>query len=335
MYQSRQRFIAASLAVATIGIVKRPANAADFTYRLGLDVPVDHPMTIRATEAAQKIKQDSGGRLEVQLYPNNQLGGDTAMISQVRSGALHMTLMSHGILSSVVPLAAIENVAFAFPNYKEAFATMNGPLGASVRGAIAKIGLYAFDKTWCWGFKQIVNGVRPLNGPTDLKGLKIRVPPSPMEVDIFKAMNATALPVNLSETYVALQSHLVDGSSLPLVTVETSKFYEVQKYLTITNHLFTGGSLIVNGDAWQSLPKELRDIAERSFNAAALAECADIANLDVTIQAKLSSQGLQVGQPDLTSFRAAMNSAGLYRKWKDQFGTDAWALLERTTGALS
>jgi tripartite ATP-independent transporter DctP family solute receptor len=335
MSSSRQTFIASSAAFATIGILRRPADAAEFTYKLGFDEPLSHPMTIRANEAAQKIKLDSGGRLEIQVFPNSQLGDDTAMISQVRLGALHMTLMSDGILSGVVPLAAIENVTFAFSNYKQAFEAMDGPLGANVRAAIAKAGLYPFEKIWCSGFKQVTNSVRLLNSPADFKGLKFRVPPSAMEVALFKAVDASAVPINLNEAYAAMQSHLVDGASLPIVTVETLKFYEVQKYIAITNHLFTGYSVVANGEAWQALPKDLRELTERHFNAAGLLERTDIENLDAMMESKLKSQGMQVTHPDSAAFRRDMRSGGFYKGWREQFGSEAWALLEKSVGGLT
>lgn len=292
-------------------------------------------MTIRATEAAQNIKQDSGGRVNLQIFPNNQLGGDSSMLAQVRSGAISMVLMSDGILSNVVPIAAIENVSFAFSSYRQAFETMDGALGSYIRSGIAKTNLYAFDKIWCSGFKQVVNSVRALNAPSDFKGLKFRVPPSPMETALFKAVNASAVPINFSEAYVAMQTHLVDGASLPIVTVETSKFFEVQKFLTMTNHIFTGYSLIANGDAWQKIPKNLKDVIEKHLNAAALLERSDIGDLETQTATKLQSQGMQIARPDLAPFRAAMQSAGFYKTWKEQFGAEAWTLLEKSVGTLT
>jgi tripartite ATP-independent transporter DctP family solute receptor len=332
---SRRVFIGSASAFASIGYLRRPANAAEFSLKLGFDQPLNHPMTIRAQQAAEKAKEESGGRLEILVFPNNQLGGDSAMLTQVRSGAISMVLMSDGILSNVVPLAAIENVAFAFSNYKQAFGAMDGPLGAQMRAAIAKAGLFPFEKIWCSGFKQVVNSVRPLNGPKDFKGLKFRVPPSPMETALFRAVDASAVPINFAETYTAMQTHLVDGASLPIATVETSKFFEVQKYLTKTNHIFTGYSLIAHAPTWQQLPKELQEMTERHFNVAALLQRSDIIGLDEQAEAKLIGDGMQIAHVDVDSFRRAMHDAGFYTTWKTQFGNDAWTALQKSAGTLT
>ena len=335
MKHSRKAFVGAASTFASIGLLRRPVYAAEFSLKLGFDQPVNHPMTIRASQAADKVKQESGGRLEVLVFPNNQLGGDSAMLTQVRSGATQMVLMSDGILSNVVPLAAIENVAFAFSSYKQAFDAMDGSLGMQMRTAIAKADLYPFSKIWCSGFKQVVNSVRALNAPSDFKGLKFRVPPSPMETALFRAVDASAVPINFAETYVAMQTHLVDGASLPIATVETSKFYEVQKYLTKTNHIFTGYSLIAHAPTWQKLPKDLQEMTERHFNVAAFLQRSDIVGLDEQAEAKLTADGMQIAHVNIAPFRRAMHDSGFYKTWKEQFGAEAWGALQKSTGTLS
>lgn len=335
MKQTRKTFAAAASAFASVAFLRRPAGAAEFNFKLGFDQPLNHPMTIRSQQAADKVKEESGGRLEILGFPNNQLGGDSAMLTQVRSGATSMVLMSDGILSNVVPLAAIENVAFAFTSYKQAFDAMDGLLGGQMRAAIAKADLYPFAKIWCSGFKQVVNSVRPLNVPNDFKGLKFRVPPSPMETALFRAVDASAVPINFAETYVAMQTHLVDGASLPIATVETSKIFEVQKYLTKTNHIFTGYSLIAHAPTWQKLPKDLQEMTERHFNVAALLQRSDIAGLDEQAEAKLIADGMQIAHVNLAPFRKAMRDAGFYKAWRDQFGNEAWTALQKSAGTLT
>ncbi len=335
MKPSRKQFVAAALgAYATLGVVRSRAAAADFTYKLGHDQPMTHPIAIRAAEAAQKVKDESGGRLQIDVFPNNQLGNDTAMIQQVRAGALQMLIVADGTLSAVVPVTAIENIPFAFASYKQAFDALDGPLGSNTRLAITKAGLYAFEKPWCTGFKQITTSAHAVNGPDDVKGLKIRVPPAPIELELFKALQASPTPINFAEAYVSLQTHLVDGAELPMVTINSSKFYEVQKYVAVTNHLFTGYWLIANGDAWHALPPELRAIVERNFNAAAVHEQDDIASLDASLQSTLRDKGMTVTRPDPAPFRAVIHAAGLYKEWSEKFGPDAWTLLEKTSGTL-
>ncbi len=178
MSYSRQRFVAAAAAAyASIGFVRTPAQAADFSWKLSHDKRADEPMGLRAAEAAQRVKAESGGRMEILVFPLNALGGDTAVMGQLRSGAVQMQIASNGILANVVPIAAMENVAFAFSSYKQAFDAMDGPFGANIRTAIAAAGLHPLENIWVSGFKQITTSGKQITVPDDLRGLKIRVPP--------------------------------------------------------------------------------------------------------------------------------------------------------------
>src|SRR5258707_15076141 len=144
---TRRRFVAGSGAateIATVNILTRRAEAAEFTYKYANNSPLTHPMTIRMTEAANKIKEESNGRLEIQIFPNNQLGGDTDMLSQVRSGAIDFFTLSGLILATLVPVTSVNGIGFAFKNYDAVWAAMDGALGAQVRAAIDKRGRHPF-----------------------------------------------------------------------------------------------------------------------------------------------------------------------------------------------
>jgi hypothetical protein len=155
---TRRRFVAGSAAAATaiasVNILTRRAEAAEFTYKYANNSPLTHPMTIRMTEAAAKIKDESKGRLEIQIFPNNQLGGDTDMLSQVRSGAIDFFTLSGLILATLVPVASINGIGFAWKSYDQIWPAMDGELGAHVRAAIAKSGLVAFDRRRSQGLQD-------------------------------------------------------------------------------------------------------------------------------------------------------------------------------------
>ena len=334
MKQRRKHFIAAAAGtLATISVARGPARAAEFNFKLGHDKRADEPMGLRSAEAARRIKTESGGRVEITLFPANALGTDTATLSQVRANAVQMMIVSDGVIGNIVPIAAMENVAFAFANYKQAYDAMDGPFGANIRASIAAAGIIALDKVWVSGFKQIGTSTHPIVVPDDLRGQKIRVPPSPIEVAVMNAFGASAVPINSAELYTALQTRVVDGAALPFVTIEVQKFFEVLKYISETNHIFTAYSTILNLDAWQSLPPDLQEIVERNFNAAAIAQRSDTAILDTKMIATLQSQGLLINRPDLAPFRAAVHRAGLYAQWREKFGVTAWTLLEKSIGS--
>src|SRR5262249_23645053 len=177
--------LAAAAPVGAAAMLSSRAKAAEFTYKYGNQVPASHPMTVFAQRAADRIRQESNGRLDIQLFPNNQLGGDTDMLSQLRSGALEFFTISPVVLSNLVSLASISGIGFAFPDYETAWRAMDGELGAYVRAEIGKYGLTAMERVWDSGYRQVTTSTRPINSADDLKGLKIRVPVTPLWSSMF------------------------------------------------------------------------------------------------------------------------------------------------------
>lgn len=325
----------AATGIGTFGILTRRGNAAEFTYRYANNNVVDHPMNVRLRDAVAKIQEESSGRMEVQLFPNNQLGGDTDMLSQLRSGAIQMFNLSGLILATFVPSASINGIGFAFKSYDQVWPAMDGPLGALIRDGIEKAGLHALDKIWDNGYRQVTSSTHPINTPADLKGFKIRVPVSPLWTSMFKAFEASPVSINFSEVYSALQTKIVEGQENPLSLINLGKFYEVQKYVSLTSHMWDGYWTLFNGDAWAKLPKNLQDIVAKNINAAALLERDDVRKLNESLQGDLTQKGMVFNKIDPEQFRTALRSAGFYAEWKEKYGADAWAVLESQVGKLS
>jgi len=336
---TRRRFVAGSAAAATaiasVNILTRRAEAAEFTYKYANNSPLTHPMTIRMTEAAAKIKDESKGRLEIQIFPNNQLGGDTDMLSQVRSGAIDFFTLSGLILATLVPVASINGIGFAWKSYDQIWPAMDGELGAHVRAAIAKSGLVAFDRMWDNGYRQITSSTKPINSADDLKGFKIRVPPSPLWTSMFKAFDAAPMSINFSEVYSALQTKVAEGQENPLSIIYFAKLFEVQKYLAETNHMWDGFWFLANGKMWNALPADVRDVIAKNLNASALVQREDIAKQNATFKADLTAKGMEFVAVDQKPFRAKLESAGFYKEWRGKYGDEAWAVLEKYAGKIS
>ena len=326
---------AASAAFPLVAIRTRPANAAEFSYKYANNSPVNHPLNIRTTEAAKRVKEKTSGKVEIQVFPNNQLGSDTDMLSQLRSGALEFFTLSGLILSTLVPVASINGVGFAFKDYGQVWPTMDGALGTLVRGEIAKRGLYAFAKMYDNGYREITSSTKPIKTPEDLSGFKIRVPASPLWTSMFKAFGASPTTINFNEVYTALQTKVVDGQENPLSLIDTAKLYEVQKYVAITNHMWDGFWFLANKRAFEAMPADLREIVEAEFNASAVAEREDLAKMNNTVAETLKGKGLQFVDTDAAAFRAALKKAGFYGEWKGKFGAEAWGALEKAVGSLS
>ncbi|HEX2654257.1 MAG TPA: TRAP transporter substrate-binding protein [Xanthobacteraceae bacterium] len=326
---------AAASGVAAFGILTRPGDAAEITWRYANNNVEAHPVNIRLREAVEKIRQESSGRMEVQLFPNNQLGGDTDMLSQLRTGAIQLFNLSGLILSTFVPVASINGIGFAFQNYNQVWSAMDGALGAYVRGGIEKAGLFALEKMWDNGYRQVTSSSHPINSPDDFKGFKIRVPVSPLWTSMFKAFGASPASINFAEVYSALQTKIVEGQENPLALISLGKFYEVQKYVSVTNHMWDGFWTLSNGRAWAALPKDLQEIVARNINQAALKEREDVRKLNDTLRGELTQKGMIFNETSADKFRATLREAKFYAEWKEKYGAEAWAVLEKQVGALS
>ncbi len=187
---TRKRFLVGAAAAAG-ALATRPVRAARTTViRLGLDLPTDHPTTVNAIEAGRKIKDATKGAVDLQVFPNSQLGDDTHMLSNLRSGAMQMMAIGDNILGTLVPSAAIDNVGFAFDTVEKAWAALDGGVGDIVRADIAKTGLVPMHRIWDEGLPPDHHQPAADQHPEDLHGLKMRVPPSPISLSIFQSLGA-------------------------------------------------------------------------------------------------------------------------------------------------
>ena len=331
---TRRSLAVGAAALPLFAIRSRPAGAAEFTYKFANNLPAAHPMNLRANEAVARIGEATGGRVEIKVFPNNQLGSDTDMLSQLRSGAVEFFTLSGLILSTLVPPASINGVGFAFKDYDQVWRAMDGKLGEFVRGEIAKRGLLAMERIWDNGFRQMTTSTKPVRAPEDLRGLKLRVPVSPLWTSMFVAFGAAPASINISETYSALQTKIVDGQENPLAVIETTKIYEVQKFCSMTNHMWDGYWFLANRRSFERLPKDAQEIVAREINKAAMDERADVAKLNAELRGKLSGAGLAFNDTDPAPFRDALKKSGFYNEWHGKYGDAAWQVLQDTVGSL-
>jgi TRAP-type transport system periplasmic protein len=339
MILSRRRLLTVGSTAFAGAVVGAPfivrAQQAEFTYKYANNLPDSHPMNARAREMAAAIKAETNGRFDLQIFPSSQLGSDTDTLSQVRSGGVEFFTLSGLILSTLVPAASINGIGFAFPDYTTVWKAMDGELGAYVRQQIAKANLVAMDKIWDNGFRQTTSSTKPINAPDDLKGFKIRVPVSPLWTSMYKAFDSAPTSINFNEVYTALQTKVVDGQENPLAIISTAKLNEVQKYCSLTNHMWDGFWFLANRRAWERLPEDVRAIVAKHVNAAGVKEREDVAKLNGNLQQELAAKGMVFNQPDPGPFRDKLRKAGFYSEWKGKYGDEAWALLERAVGTLA
>jgi tripartite ATP-independent transporter DctP family solute receptor len=311
------------------------AQQAQWVYKYANNLPEAHPMNVRAREMAAAIKQETNGRFDLQIFPSSQLGSDTDTLSQIRSGGVEFFTLSGLILSTLIPAASINGMGFAFADYDTVWKAMDGDLGAYIRAQIAKANLTAMEKIWDNGFRQTTTSTKPVAMPDDFRGMKLRVPPSPLWTSMFKAFDASPASINFNEVYSALQTKIVDGQENPLAIIATAKLYEVQKYCSLTNHMWDGFWFLANQRAWQSLPDDVRTIVAKHINAAGLKEREDVAKLNASLQQDLTAKDLVFNRPDPAPFRSKLRAAGFYTEWKSKYGEEAWSLLEKSAGKLA
>ena len=256
------------------------AQAGDIKLKYGTAFPADHPGTVRIKEAAEAIRKDTGGKVDLQVYPASQLGSEPDMISQIRAGGIDFMSTAGTNLQTLVPTAGINGVAFAFKDYATVWAAMDGELGAHVREALSKVNLHVFEKCLDNGYRNITSSTKPINTPDDLKGFKIRVPGIALWVSMFKALGASPTVIPFGELYSALQTKVVDGQENPLALISSAKLFEVQKYCALTGHTWDGHFIFGNARKFNALPKEVQAAITKNLTDAALKQREDIARAE-------------------------------------------------------
>ena len=308
--------------------------AAEFQFKFASNLPATHPLNVRAKEAADRIAKESGGKVELQIFPANQLGADADLISQLRAGGIDFLTISGLVASTLVPTAAITGMGFAFKDYPSVWQALDGKLGAYVRAELAKANLLAMPKIWDNGFRHMTTSKQPIKSVDDLKGLKMRVPVSPLWTSMFKALDASPTGIAPPEMYSALQTGIVDGQENGLVAIQFTKLYEVQKFCALTNHMWDGYWMLANKRSFEKLPADIQQIIARNFDLSAVAQRADVERLTLTARADLEKAGMKFNTVDQAGFRDKLRANGFYQEWKTKLGKEAWDTLEASVGKM-
>lgn len=333
---SRRRVLAAGLAAGTGAFMLRGANAADFNFKLGLELREEEALPKRMLEACRAIATETKGRVQIQGFPNGQLGNAQETLAQVRSGALDFLTSSYGMLSSITPVAGMPTLGFVFDTYDKVWQAVDGELGTYIGKEVEKRGeIVVLNGVQDIGFRHVTSNKKFMMEPKDLKGFKIRTPPSPFLTSLFAALGAAPTPIAFGDLYTSLQTGTVDGQENPLTVVDSFKFYEVQKFCTLTSHTWDGWVPIANRTIWDRLPEDLRQVVSKHFANAATLQRKDIAAQSVGVRSTLEKKGMQFQSPAAGTYRDALRSTNFYAQWKAKVGTEGWAVLERAVGKLA
>lgn len=247
----------AAAALAAFGMAH--AQISERTIKFATQNPKGHPLVMGMEKFADIVKAKTAGKIKVNLFPGGVLGGDAPNVSALQGGTLEMVTMNSGILASQVKEFAIYDFPFLFSNGKEADAVVDGPFGQKMHARLTDKGIIGLTY-WELGFRNMTNGKRAINTVDDFAGLKIRVIPNPINLDWVKALGANPTPMAFPEVYAALESKALDGQENPYSVIAANKFYEVQKHLTVTNHVYNPQSVIISKKFWDTLSAQEKKI---------------------------------------------------------------------------
>jgi TRAP-type transport system periplasmic protein len=255
------------LLLATFG-----AQAQDIkerTLRFGFQNTADHPVGLGLQRFSEIVKEKSGGKITIRLFPGGTLGGDLQTVSALQGGTVDMTVLNTGVLAGIDKNTAILDFPYLFNSEKEADAVVDGPAGKKLHEKLADkglVGLSYFEN----GFRQTTNSRRPIAKMEDFQGLKLRVLQLPLFIDVFKELGTNPVPLPFPEVYTALEQKVVDGQENPPNTIYFSKLHEVQKYLSLTKHVFNPQSVLLSKKTWDRLSQDEKKLIQEAANEAAV-----------------------------------------------------------------
>lgn len=293
-------------------------NQEKMVLKLGHTLQDNHPLNKAALRFAELVKEGTQGRVEVQVFPNSQLGGEKDIVEGVKVGSIDLFLVAAGILGRFEPSITIMDAPYVWRDFDHLKKAMRGPVGEEIaQKFLNNQGLRILDFCWYYGLRHLTAN-KPIHTPADAQGLKIRTPPSPINIASAKVLGGIGTPMNPSELYMALKEGVVDAQENPLPTIFTMKTYEVQKYIILTGHIMQSEVLGISEKTFQKLRPEDQQVL---INAAK--EAGDY-NTKLTMEAEeyylneFKKMGKEIIEPNLDAFRK--NAEPVYKEFEATWG---------------
>lgn len=318
------------LAAAAITLCAGYANAQSF--QVSHNAAAGNPKDVASLKFAELVEQKSGGRMTVSVGTAAQFGDDAETITNMRLGTIAFSANSQGTTSAVVPEIALLGLPFLFQSLDQAEAVMDGPVGDKIAAAAEAQGLVVLS-WWNNGIRQTSNSKHPIVAPGDLAGLKIRTPPDPMTVDIFTALGASPTPMAFSELYIALQQGVVDGQENPLINIHSSKLYEVQPFISNTNHKYEATPFLASKIVFDALSPEDQQIIRDAAKEAGDLNRKMVRDQTESLRGELEEAGVKFNDVDPAPFVEATQS--VYDKWRQQYPELVDELVAAAKGAAA
>jgi len=278
------------------------------------------PNAITAHEFKKAVEAGSQGRIEVQLFPNRQLGDEKPMMEGMRLGTVDSATITNSSIAQTEPSFQIADLPFLFKDQAQAHEVLDGPIGAKLGQKLEAKGikLLGFMEL---GFRHMVNNVRPVEKPADVQGVKFRVMQNPMYISMFSSLGGNAVPMAWGEMFPALQQGAIDGLEAPLAILDGNKLADMTKFLSLTNHTYSGGGILMSKRVFDRLPADLQKVVMDAGKAASKAQRTAMAAEDGKLVGSLQGKGMKVNKvADTTAFRATMTP--VYDKARAQVGDE-------------
>ena len=276
-----------------LAAVSSTAFAAKYNFKMGHAVAVTDGQHAAAVKLAELVKQRTNGDVEITIYPSNQLGNDGAMISGARGATVDIVSSGANNFNGIVPNTAAMELPFMFRSAEHAYKVLDGSVGQGILDELSAHGLNGLAY-WENGWRAFTNNKRPVRTPDDLKGLKIRSTPNPYHIQAFRLLGMNPSPMPIAELYSALETGAYDAQEHPINVTWSSKFYEVQKHLTVSNHVYSPLIVVMNKGKFDNLPAEYQKVMVDSAREAARFQRDLNSQNAAKVVADLKKSGMQV-----------------------------------------
>jgi TRAP-type transport system periplasmic protein len=324
-----RRTLTGVAAAAALACAAPSAFAAKFNLKLGHAVNTTDGQHAAAVKMAELVKQRTNGDVEITIYPANQLGNDAAMINGARGGTIDIVSSGASNYNGIVANTAAMELPFVFRSAQHAYTVLDGPVGTGVLNELAPHGLKGLAY-WENGWRAFTNNKRPVRTPDDLKGLKIRSTPNPYHIQAFKLLGMNPSPMAIAELYTALEVGTFDAQEHPINVTWSSKFYEVQKHLTVSNHVYSPLILAMNKAKFDSLPANYQQIVVDAAREAAKYQRELNAGNASKVVAELKKAGMQVVENvDMAPFQKIV-SESIAKTFAEKNGAALLQAIENT-----
>lgn len=317
---------ATALLTAVLLVFAIGAASAETVIKIGHVLNPDHSWNVCLLGFADEVKTATNGRVVFQIYPSSQLGNEKDLIEGLSLQTIDGGLIGGGSFQSIEPKLGVEALPYAWPTHESVYAALDGELGNYLLDLLAKKGVVGIS-WWENGYRHLTNNKHPVMKPEDMAGLKIRVTPDKMRLDTFKALGASPMPINFGELYSAMQQGVVDGQENPFSIIFSNSFFEVQKYLSVTGHIWGSALLCVNSSVWGKLSDE-----DKATVATVAAKWRDeqrkqTMEQEVEFLQKLKDKGMEVVEVDKAAFQQAVQ--GVWSDYESVFGKELMDLVRK------